>query len=61
MKIKFRRDYRELRRAAYPSIGDQLDAVIKLAQHLQGAGMTLPDEVSAWVESCQRVKDAHPK
>lgn len=62
MKITYRgKDFRGRRKAAYPDIGDQLDAIMKLAQHLQGSGVTLPSEVQQWVSACQAVKDRYPK
>jgi len=42
-------------------MGDQLDAVFKLAQALRDQGTALPDDVLAWVDQCERVKAKYPK
>nr|WP_149026076.1 hypothetical protein [Paenalcaligenes hominis] len=60
MIINHSRDYREARKSGYPEIGDQLDAVFKLAQYLQDIGHPLPPETSRWIEQCQQVKDQYP-
>lgn len=60
MIINHSRDYREVRKAEYPDIGDQLDAVFKLAQYLQDLGHPLPPETRHWIEQCQQVKDQYP-
>lgn len=49
------------RAQAYPSVGDQLDAVVKLAAFLKEGGMKLPAEVDSWVEDCLSVKKRFPK
>ncbi|AZY50080.1 hypothetical protein C0J09_13795 [Bordetella avium] len=62
MRIKHRSSaYVAARRAAYPDVGDQLDAVMQLAKALQDQGMALPDDVVAWVAACQKVKNDFPK
>ncbi|RIQ74585.1 hypothetical protein D0838_05150 [Bordetella avium] len=62
MKIKHRSDsYAAARRAAYPNVGDQLDAVMQLAKALQDQGLALPDDVAAWIAACQKVKNDFPK
>ena len=61
MKIQHREPYRPLRAAAYPSLGDQLDAVMKLARALRDQGVALPQEVSDWVASCEAVKQRYAK
>ncbi|MCX5592550.1 hypothetical protein [Alcaligenes endophyticus] len=53
-------DYAERRRKEYPDIGDQLDAVFKLAQHLQEQGQELPPDVGKWVDDCKAVKQKYP-
>ncbi|VEI25184.1 Uncharacterised protein [Bordetella bronchiseptica] len=60
-KISYRASPAERRARAYPPIGDQLDAVMKLAAALQAAGMQLPDDVTRWVEQCQAIKRKYPK
>lgn len=54
-------DVAMLRAGQYPRIGDQLDAVMKLAAHLRGQGMALPSEVEAWIDRCEDVKRRFPK
>ncbi len=49
------------RRAAYPDVGDQLDAVFKLALALREAGIPLPPETLAWLDTVAAIKRAHPK
>lgn len=53
-------DYAERRKKAYPDIGDQLDAVFKLAQHMREQGQQLPPDVSQWVDECAAVKEKYP-
>lgn len=60
MIIRHDADYRELRRQAYPNMGEQLDAVFKLAQYLQGKGHDLPAEVQQWIANCKEVKERFP-
>jgi hypothetical protein len=45
-----------LRAAAYPPIGDQLDAIMKLADQLMRDRVAVPEEVRVWVEQCKAVK-----
>lgn len=61
MKIRHREPYAPLRAREYPGMGDQLDAVFKLAQALRDQGTVLPDDVLAWVDQCERVKAKYPK
>lgn len=53
--------HREARRREYPPIGDQLDAVGKLAASLKAQGMELPAETEQWLSQLQIVKDTFPK
>lgn len=53
--------YSDLRAAAYPALGDQLDAAMKGFRALIDAGATLPAATVEWVEACEAVKAAHPK
>lgn len=46
---------------AYPAVGDQLDAIMKFAAHLQSSGQALPEPVAQWVAQCQGVKQRYPK
>ncbi|WP_395757103.1 hypothetical protein [Achromobacter sp. EB05] len=61
MKIRHYEPYAPLRARAYPAIGDQLDAIMKFAAHLQASGQALPDEVTSWVAQCHNVKQRYPK
>lgn len=45
----------------YPPVGEQLDAIYKLAQMLQAQGMQLPEETGAWVDKLTAVKRNNPK
>lgn len=61
MKIQHDEDYRKLRREAYPPMGEQLDAVVKLAQAMREQGVELPPETEAWINRCLAVKSKFPK
>ncbi|KGD95230.1 hypothetical protein JL37_11075 [Achromobacter sp. RTa] len=50
----------DLRAGQYPPIGDQLDAIYKLAAALQQQGISLPDEVQQWIDRCAEVKRRFP-
>ena len=55
-------EYRRLRAAEYPSIGDQLDALWKGIQGLsQATGAMLPKEVADMADLIQSVKTKYPK
>lgn len=58
MKIQHKEDYRQLRAAAYPKLGDQMDAIYKLAKSL---GTPLPPDVEAWIAQIDAVKQKYPK
>lgn len=60
-KISYKASHAERRARAYPPIGDQLDASMKLAAALQVAGVPLPDEVARWIDQCKAVKHRYPK
>lgn len=60
MIINHKRCYRRARVEEYPPIGDQLDAVFKLAKHLERTGHELPADVKSWIDKCQKVKDKYP-
>jgi hypothetical protein len=55
------RDYRADRVDAYLPPGDQLDAIAKGFRALRDAGVQLPAETAAWLDSIAAVKAAHPK
>lgn len=61
MKIKHSTPYSAARAPAYPQVGDQLDAILSLAQALRDQGFELPPKAAAWVEQCEQVKARHPK
>lgn len=54
-------DYRELRRAEYPEIGEQLDALWKLANSLRFAGQDLPQDADDMLGQVLAVKKKYPK
>lgn len=57
MQITHTRDYREARKAEYPDIGDQLDAIMK---HMATDPYCSP-ELKRLAEQCQAVKAKYPK
>lgn len=59
MKIRHCEPHGPLRAAEYPSIGDQLDALFKLAEAMRTQGMQMPPNVSAWIDQCRAVKDKY--
>lgn len=61
MKIKHSRDYRELRRKEYPSIGDQLDVMYKYFSKIQERGEELPIEIVEWLENIEEIKTKYKK
>ena len=60
-KVRIGGDVPRRRAAEYPPIGDQLDAMMKLARTLLDAGFSLPPDVIAIVERCEAVKASLPK
>lgn len=61
MKIQHNEDYRMLRRKDYPSLGDQLDAILKMAQAMQESGLKLPQETEEWIQKCLATKNRYKK
>lgn len=53
--------YIDRRAAAYPPIGDQLDAILKGFQELQKQGTELPADLTVVIEKWQQTKDENPK
>lgn len=49
------------RRAAYPPMGDQLDAIARSLTALADAGADLPAETRLWINACAAVKARYPK
>lgn len=60
MKIQHNEDYRKLRAAEYPKVGDQIDAIYKMALALQGT-QELPPETLQWMSQVAAVKAKYPK
>lgn len=61
MKIRHSEPYTHLRQKAYPAFGEQLDAVMKLAEALQQQGFELPAATVNWIEQCKAVKSKYKK
>lgn len=60
MKISVQTCPYQRRREQYPPIGDQLDAMVKLAAHFREQGVQLPAAVCDWVDKCLDVKRRNP-
>lgn len=60
-KVRVGGDIRRRRAAEYPPVGDQLDALMKLARAIMDAGISLPVDTVALVEQCEAVKASLPK
>lgn len=54
-------NYTYNRMTQYPPVGEQLDAIFKMAKALSEQGIFLPEATSTWITSVQNVKDAYPK
>ena len=52
-------DYKQLRLRAYPSIGDQLEAIMQWVRTQDG--LDLPESLRGIAEKCAEVKQAYPK
>lgn len=61
MKIRHSEDYRKRRRAEYPPVGEQMDAIMKMAAALREQGIALPEETQQWIDHCQSVKMKYRK
>jgi len=61
MKIRHSEPYGNLRSQEYPPVGEQLDALMKMAQSLQQQGVTLPEATQAWIAQCQAIKSRYAK
>lgn len=62
MKLHHVGDYQEKRVEAYPSIGDQLDAIWKALAHIEHEGVTdFPVDVTQTMERVLSVKQKFPK
>lgn len=60
-KVRIGGNVHRRRAVEYPPIGDQLDALMKLARTLLDAGFSLPPDAVAIVERCEAVKASLPK
>ncbi len=54
-------DIGRARRAAYPDIGDQIDAIYKGLAALRAQGNDLPADTIAWIDKVAAVKTRFPK
>lgn len=61
LKIQHDEDYRRLRAQAYPSLGEQFDAVYKMACALRDQGVQLPEETLDWLSAVEHVKKTYKK
>lgn len=54
--------YADKRALEYPSVGDQLDVIMKFADKLQEqSAIDIGDEARAWIEKCKSIKEKYPK
>lgn len=53
--------YKNRRVKQYLPVGEQLDAIYKLAAGLVESGVAVDPAVTAWVEHCKQVKLGNPK
>ncbi len=60
MKIRHHEDPRAARASSYGEVGDQLDAIMKMADALAAQGVALPQETLDWIEQCKGVKTRFP-
>lgn len=58
--VKARVQAREKRRQEYPSIGDQLDALLKQFSQMEADGLVLNHEFKSVKDQWQVVKDKYP-
>lgn len=61
MKLTIGKDYKEERRKAYMEVGEQLDAILALANTLKENGLSLPEKVEDWISHCSAVKSSISK
>lgn len=61
MLIRHIEPHGPLRSKVYPEVGDQLDAIFKMACALKEQGISLPADTLAWIDQCQAVKETYPK
>lgn len=56
MKLRHDIDVAAKRKDEYPPIGDQLDAMVALAEALRAQGFEVPAKTQAWIDACNQVK-----
>jgi hypothetical protein len=56
MKIHTKADYRAIRKARYPDVGEQLDAIVALTDYLRANGHQLPEKTRLWLDACLEIK-----
>ncbi len=61
MKIQHSEPVGPLRAAAYPPVGDQLDAVVAGLAALRDQGIELPEKTLALLDQCEAVKRTFAK
>lgn len=61
MKIQHKENYKQRRKAEYPAIEDQIDAIYKMAVKLQNSGVDLPMETNDWLSAIDTIKKKYPK
>lgn len=61
MKLVHKVDHAAARARMYPKVGDQLDAVYKMATALRAQGIELPSETLNWLDQVAAVKAKIPK
>ena len=59
--LPYQRPYDDARRAAYPALGDQLDAILKGFNTMRLGGQNLPDDLDSIINQWLAVKAEHPK
>lgn len=59
--VVIEKSYRMLRYESYPPIGDQLDAILKMALALRSQNIPIPQDTVDWINKCLEVKDRYPK
>lgn len=57
MKLVHNVDVAKERAQAYPNVGDQLDALLALAEALKEQGFKVPEKTQQWIDSCMQVKN----
>jgi hypothetical protein len=58
--LKVKTTYKDLRKAEYPDIGEQLDALMKGLDAIANSE-SLPTATTDWIASCKAVKTRYAK